>query len=205
MSERPSSTAEREPVSGRRGRPAMPRHARSHRTVIAILLLACALGGPERARAQAAPAKIDPSWLTLNMKKKIATFQLIAGLGGQNGALDFNGFEKGGLVLTVPRGWKVVLAFRNNDSSVAHSAEVIVAGDTLPDGPVTPAIRDAYTARLPQGIPPQGTDSVRFEPDRAGSFAIMSAVPGQAKQGMWIRLIIAAKRKGAVPTLTTGS
>src|SRR5207249_3722685 len=56
---------------------------------------------------------IDPSWLQADTVTKTATFELVAGLTGLNGALNFNGFRDGGLTLTVPLGWNVVLQFRN--------------------------------------------------------------------------------------------
>ena len=161
------------------------------------------------ARAQQGPPAgapgVDPAWLTINAKKKQVQFQLIASLTPANGGLNFNGYHHGGLTLSVPRGWKVVLAFRNNDSTVAHSAEVIPAMDSFPDAPTQPAFGQAFTVRLNDGIAAQGSDTVRFEVDRVGSFVISSPAAGQAKQGMWIRLQVVEKQKGLVPKLAVTS
>src|SRR6266704_3330826 len=45
---------------------------------------------------------IDPTWLSFDAPAKTVRFQLIAGLTGLNGALNFNGFRDGGLTLVVP-------------------------------------------------------------------------------------------------------
>jgi len=105
---------------------------------------------------------IDPSWLQADTVTKTATFELVAGLTGLNGALNFNGFRDGGLTLTVPLGWSSVMHFRNHDGMLPHSAEVIPDATPLPTAPVSPAFDRAFTVRLTEGIPPNGTDDVRF-------------------------------------------
>ncbi len=128
--------------------------------------LAVALGLPSALRAQGdhvgPPQLIDPAWLTADSATNTATFELIAGLTGLNGALNFNGFRDGGLTLTVPLGWTVVMHFRNHDGILPHSAEVIADATPLPTAPVSPAFDRAFTVRLSEGIPPNGTDDVRF-------------------------------------------
>src|SRR5207247_6998162 len=83
---------------------------------------------------------IDPSWLQADTVTKTATFQLVAGLTGLNGALNFNGFRGGGLTLTVPLGGNVVLPFRNPDGMLPTSTGVFPATHPLPPGPVAPAL-----------------------------------------------------------------
>jgi len=60
--------------------------------------------GAQTEHTVAAPV-VDSSWLQADTVTKTATFQLVAGLTGLNGALNFNGFRDGGLTLTVPLGW----------------------------------------------------------------------------------------------------
>src|SRR2546422_7790736 len=69
----------------------------------------------------------DPAWLSYDAATKTVNFHLIAGLTGLNGALNFNGFRDGGLTLTVPVGWTVVMHFRNHDGmlrSEEHTSEL---------------------------------------------------------------------------------
>ena len=93
-------------------------------SVAGLVAVAVGAAAPVAARAQggtAAPAPaVDPSWLQVGTGTKTATFQLVAGLTGLNGALNFNGFRDGGLTLTVPVGWTVVMHFRNHEIGRAH-------------------------------------------------------------------------------------
>jgi|SRR5713101_1149812 len=98
-------------------------------SVACIVAVAVAAAAPVVVRAQgdaAAPAPaVDPSWLQVDSATKTATYQLVAGLTGLNGALNFNGFRDGALTLTVPLGWTVLMHFRNHDGMLPHSAEII--------------------------------------------------------------------------------
>ncbi len=159
-------------------------------SVAGMLTLAAGVASPRHAAAQAAtvPQAVDPSWLTIDTVSHTATFELIAGLTGLNGALNFNGFRDGGLTLTVPLGWTVVMHFRNHDGMLPHSAEVIDEVHPLPTQPVTPAFPRAFTLRLAEGIPSEGRDDLRFIADKGGSYLIFCGVPGHGAAGMWIRL-----------------
>lgn len=143
---------------------------------------------------------MDPSWLRADTGSKTAEFQLIAGLTGLNGALNFNGFRDGGLTLTVPKGWRVVLHFANHDGMLPHSAEVITDSRPIPAGPATPAFDRATTVKLAEGLPPQGEDDIRFVADKVGAFLLFCGVPGHGTQGMWIRFRVSGKTR--TPTLT---
>jgi len=140
---------------------------------VAICLAACARGATAQAEKATAPSQaIDPSWLSVDATTRTATFDLIAGLTGANGALNFNGFKDGGLALTVPVGWTVVMHFRNHDGMLPHSAVVIDDVHPLPLQPVTPAFPKAFTLRLAEGIPSEGRDDLRFIADKGGSYLI---------------------------------
>lgn len=174
---------------------------RDGRALAATLAVLCLGAGGAAAQATDSSRRVDPSWLTVNAKKKTAEFQLIAGLTGLNGALNFNGFRDGGVTLTVPKGWHVIVAFRNNDS-IPHSAEVIADTHDLPAGPAAPVFPRAFTVRLAQGIPAQGVDTMRFVADRVGSYLIFCGVPNHGTQGMWLRLRVAEKGRPATLTAT---
>jgi len=149
-------------------------------------LLAVAVG--VRAQDPAPAPVVDPSWLQVDTVTKTATFQLVAGLTGLNGALNFNGFRDGGLTLTVPVGWTVAMHFRNHDGMLPHSAEIIPDSHPLPTGPVAPAFPRAFTLRLEQGLVSEQTDDLRFIADKGGSYLIFCGVPGHGAAGMWVRL-----------------
>jgi hypothetical protein len=148
-----------------------------------------------------AEAQIDSSWLRADGATKTADFKLVAGLTDLNGGMNFDGFSRGGLNLTVPQGWNVVLHFKNQDQNLPHSVEIIADTNSLPSGPVPPAFARATSGKLEQGFSAgQGSD-VRFVAGKPGSFLIFCAVTGHGVAGMWIRLSVSAT--AAKPTLTT--
>src|SRR5213594_4102761 len=174
-----------------------------------IVAVAVGAASPVVVRAQgdvAAPAPtVDPSWLQVDTATRTATFQLVAGLTGLNGALNFNGFRDGGLTLTVPLGWTVVLHFRNHDGMLPHSAEVIEDVHPLPTQPVTPAFPRASTIRLAEGLPSEGRDDIRFIADKGGSYLIFCGVPGHGAAGMWVRLAVSGSiRKPSLAATPAG-
>ena len=155
-------------------------------------------------RTVAAPV-VDSSWLHADTVTKTATFQLVAGLTGLNGALNFNGFRDGELTLTVPLGWTVLMHFRNHDGMLPHSAEVIPDTHPLPTGPVAPAFARAFTLRLDQGLVSEQTDDLRFIADRGGSYLIFCGVPGHGAAGMWVRLEVSGSvRKPSLAATPAG-
>src|SRR6059058_1607747 len=135
---------------------------------------------------------IDPAWLSVDAPAKTVRFQLIAGLTGVNGALNFNGFSDGGLTLVAPVGWQTEIDFRNHDGMLPHSAQVIAPQTPLPTQPVGPAIPRAFTFKLVEGLPSEATDIMRFAAQPAGEYLIFCGVPGHGAAGMWIRLRVSA-------------
>ena len=142
--------------------------------------------------ASAQQQQVDSKWLTFDTAGNTVRFQLIAGLTGLNGALNFNGFRDGELTLVVPVGWKTEIAFSNHDGMLPHSAEVIAPQVPLPTQPAPAAIPRAFTVNLEKGLPPLGTDDIRFTAKPAGEYLIFCGVPGHGAAGMWIRLQVSA-------------
>jgi hypothetical protein len=169
------------------------------RTLAAMVgLVTLLVAVPARAQRQ----QVDPTWLTFDTLAKTVRFQLIAGLTGLNGALNFNGFRDGGLTLVVPVGWQTEIDFRNHDGMLPHSAEVIAPQTPLPTQPGDPAIPRAFTLRLAQGLPSEATDVIRFDAQLAGDYLIFCGVPGHGAAGMWIRLRLSATAKTPALLLT---
>lgn len=148
--------------------------------------------------ATAQDQQIDPSWLSSDFASKTVTFQLIAGLRGLNGGLNYNGFRDGGLTLVVPLGWRIEINFRNHDGVLPHSAEVIRPQTPLPTQPVEPAIPKAFTNKLLEGLPSEARDEMLFTAQPPGEYLIYCGVPGHGAAGMWIRLRVAAVWKPAL-------
>ena len=151
-------------------------------------LVTLSLAGPASAQQQ----RVDPTWLSFETAAKTVRFQLIAGLTGLNGALNFNGFRDGALTIVVPVGWQTEIDFRNHDGMLPHSAQVIAPQTPLPTQPVGPAIPRAFTFKLVEGLPSEATDIMRFAAQPAGEYLIFCGVPGHGAAGMWIRLRVSA-------------
>src|SRR5436309_11471300 len=171
-----------------------------------LLLAGALLLGAVGARAQTAKGgKIDPTRLGSDATSKAVEFKLVAGLTDANGGMNFNGFGRGGLVLTVPQGWTVVLHYKNEDPNLPHSVEVIPEAAALPTGPLPPAFEHAASGRLEQGFSAGQSADVRFVPGKAGPFLLFCAVPGHGAAGMWIRLVVSETvDKPAVATAAEG-
>src|SRR6266850_1258918 len=147
------------------------------------------------ASARAQQQAIDPTWLSFDAAARTARFQLIAGLTGLNGALNFNGFADGGLTFVVPVGWQTEVDFRNHDGMLPHSAEIITPRTPLPVQSVAPALDRAFTLKLDEGLVSEATDTMRFTAQPAGDYLIFCGVPGHGAAGMWIRLQVSASAK----------
>ena len=83
-----------EPPAGRW----LPSTAVGRAVVVGLVTLSLAV--PASAQQQ----RVDPTWLSFDTAAKTVRFQLIAGLTGLNGALNFNGFRDGDLTLVGPSG-----------------------------------------------------------------------------------------------------
>lgn len=156
------------------------------------LAAALLLGAGTAAAQTAKVGRIDPSWLRADGATKAVEFKLVGGLTDLNGGMNFDGFSRGGLELTVPEGWKVVIHFKNEDPNLPHSVEIIPDANPLPVGPVPPAFERATTGRLDQGFPAGQGEDMRFVAAKAGSYLFFCAVPGHGAAGMWIRLTVSA-------------
>ncbi len=169
------------------------RHTQVLMTLAGAVVLGLAAAG---AAAQSAPAKgADPSWLKADSVTKTAEFTLVAGLTGMNGGMNFDGAKDGGLTLTVPVGWTILLHVTNMDQTLPHSVEVIRDSQPLPVGPVPAAFPHAETSGLAQGLSTDQKQNVWFLADHAGKYLLFCAVPGHGAAGMWIRLTVSAEAR----------
>ena len=137
------------------------------------------------------------SFLSFNPAARTVWLTLIAGLDGENGALNFNGGYDGAHALVVPLGWRVELRFQNQDRELSHSAIVVSAVDPIPMLAPPAAFPNAFTLSLEEGLIEGRSDVVRFGADREGRYAILCAVPGHGQSGMWMRLTVT--RNASVP------
>jgi len=115
----------------------------------------------------------------VDAKHKIAAVTLVAGYDGENNGFNFDGYGRGELLVSVPRGWRVRVTCSNR-AGVRHSCAV-VSGPMM----VTPAFRGATVPNAVDGLPRGKTATFTFVASRAGSYRFACLVPGHEDARMW--------------------
>ena len=131
------------------------------------------------------PGRPDPHrFLAANAAARTVRLTLLAALVSLNNGFNLDGYGRGELLSSVPRGWRVVVHFENRGSrrtscavvTGARSATLAFPGASVPD-PV-------------QGVRSGGKARFSFMATRAGSYRIASLVPGQAEARMFAVLVV---------------
>ena len=150
---------------------------------------------PTASDSTAATSSAQDKWLSYDAATKTVTFELVAG------PFTFNGYRNGGATLIVPPAATVVMNFVNKDGT-PHSAILISGDGPIPNSATDPAIPRAYTNKVLEGLPQEGTDVMRFPVPDSGTYRIFCGVPGHGLSGMWIWMKIdpAAKAPTFGPT-----
>ncbi len=133
----------------------------------------------------AAPVQAASSYLAVNAATKTATLTLDGGYGTENGGFNFNGASAGAMVVTIPQGWTLDVAF-TNDGSLNHSAAITASPTSS-----TPVVASAETPGPTLGTAPGGKASFTFKAATVGNFVIGCLVPGHLQLGMWAKLVVA--------------
>jgi alcohol dehydrogenase (cytochrome c) len=133
--------------------------------------------GPANAAAQ--------NFLALGETPKTVSLTVNAAMGTAGGGLNFNGFNRGGMTVTVPQGWHVNVTFKNLALQSPHSAVVTDLAQSKETQPsVEGVFEGSATERAAQGIT-SGTQFFEFDASRTGQFALLCAVAGHANGGQW--------------------
>jgi len=114
-----------------------------------------------------------------------AAFTIIAGQTPANGGVNFNGTDKGRLVVTVPAGAEVQLTLVNK-GDLPHSLQVIPYTTRLPaTAAARPAFPGAETPKPQIGIVKGQTAVARFVASKPGKYLLICGFPGHALLGMY--------------------
>lgn len=134
-------------------------------------------------------------WLKYDPATNTVTFELVAG------PFTFNGFRDGQATLTLPPKANVIMNFVNKDGT-PHSAIIISGDGPIPNSAMDPVIPRAYTNKVLEGLPQEGSDVMRFQVSDSGRYRIFCGVPGHGLSGMWLwmRVDPAAKAPSFGPT-----
>jgi hypothetical protein len=140
-----------------------------------------------------AAARPDPKrFLAWNASRRTVDLTLIASLDGSNNGFNFDGYGRGELLVTVPRGWRVTVHCSNR-GSMRHSCAVVSGALAT-----TPAFRGAATRDPVVGRPPGGKATFGFVASRTGAYRIACLVPGHEQARMWDVLVVAARGRPAI-------
>jgi uncharacterized cupredoxin-like copper-binding protein len=145
-------------------------------------IIACGTSNPS---SQPSSAPSSPSWLTADAASKSVTLRLVASYNSDNAGMNFNGYDGGKMIVTVPQGWQVTVSCENKGATSHSCAIVSGAGDT------SPAFPHAESAAPVQGFPPGQSGTFSFMADRVGSYRISCLVPGHDGAGMWDTFVVA--------------
>lgn len=117
-------------------------------------------------------------------RAKMVEFRLVAGRTAANGFFNFNGYARGGLAVTVPLGWTVVIQY-SNGGALRHSFDVIPYTGAQPDSAPPPAFVGAATKDLVDGIGVGKQETLTFNAGKPGRYEFLCGVLGHAQAGMW--------------------
>ena len=125
-----------------------------------------------------------PRWLVVNARARTVNLTLTAAYNGTLSGFNFDGDGKGKMVVSVPAGYTVNVIFTNK-SPVPHSAVVTAYSKRTSASGFTPVFHGASTPNPAAGSPQNKTQRFSFVANKAGTYAIVCAVPGHAVGGMW--------------------
>ncbi|WP_231862805.1 sulfocyanin-like copper-binding protein [Alicyclobacillus mali (ex Roth et al. 2021)] len=163
------------------------------RTVLAVAAVAMACAG---CGATPQPSKPQAPLITWNAAHRLVEWTVVAGDGGENGGMNFDGYANGEMTLVVPVGWRVEIHFQNA-SFTPHSAMVVpesVRNRSSFDASLM-AFPGAETPNPSEGSSKGAAANVAFTVSRAGDYALVCAVPGHALAGMWDKLVVSSQAK----------
>jgi sulfocyanin len=150
--------------------------------------------------ASAAPKAKAPSWVST--KGKVVNLTVIADYSSAIAGFNFNGYGKGQLTITVPKGDTVKVTY-SNKAALPHSVQFTAYTKTLPmSGGVTDAFKGSSSPNPTNGTMKGVTQKFSFVASKAGKYLMICAVPGHAQAGMWDFFVVSATAKTA--TAVTG-
>lgn len=124
-------------------------------------------------------SSFQKQFLSVNNSAKTVTWKLDGGSMNHSSPFAYDGVSNGKLVLTVPKGWKVKVDFKDV-GNLPHSAVILKSKSSK-----TPAFPGATTPNAASGSPPGSTDSYTFTPQATGTYYAVCLVPGHEQAGMW--------------------
>jgi sulfocyanin len=131
-----------------------------------------------------------------------AAFSIVAGQTPANGGLNFDGTDRGHLVITVPVGARVQLTLVNK-GDLPHSLQVIPYTTAMPAAALPhPAFPGAETPNPQAGVAKGKSAVAKFVASKPGKYLFICGFPGHALLGMY-GIINVSPSASARPSLVT--
>lgn len=166
------------------------------RWVFALALTSSFLGGGVQSFAD---EKVE--WMTIDPEQQSVHLTIVAAADGHNGTLNFNGYARDELTITVPFGWKVEVEFLNKGlGALPHSLAVTEETNPIPIEDGTVAFPRATTVKLVEGLAPGESDTFSFRANREGRFLLFCGVPNHGVGGMWNYFVVS--KAAALPGIS---
>ena len=146
---------------------------------LGLVCLFAACGGGGTATPQPAPV-----FLQSDTANKSVSLTLISSHNSANAGFNFNGYESGKMVVSVPDGWKVTVTCGNKGNG-NHSCAIVKK-----ETDQSPAFPGATTPDPVHGFPPGATQTFTFTAANPGTYRITCMVPGHDASGMWDTFIV---------------
>ena len=143
---------------------------------------------PARPASTPAASPSSPDWLAIDSANRGATLTLEVTTQPNAPSALINGDRNGEARIVVPVGWTVKWNWRNADTASPHSLVVMVQREKIPLEGGRPALSNAMTRMVTEGLPPGQTDQTTFIAEEAGWYWLMCGVPGHALKGEWLEL-----------------
>lgn len=159
----------------------------TYRSLLALGLIVLVAGCGGRVRGSlpaphipAAPRKPTPvQFLHVSASRHAVDLDLIAGKTGSNRGFNFDGYGRGELLVTVPRGWRVTVHCQNR-AALRNSCAVISGPNAA-----APAFAGAATPNPVIGLGTGESATFSFTASRIGVYRLASLVPGHELARMY--------------------
>lgn len=146
-----------------------------------------------------------PEWMQVDNAARTATLDITGGETEANNRWNFNGYANGNATIVVPQGYAVTINFQNVDPANPHSLGIDSRTGAFPaifENP-TPVFEGAITpgaASMTDSTQPNGSATITFTADEAGSYSMVCYVPAHAATGMWIGFEVSADGQAGLRT-----
>lgn len=143
------------------------------------------------------PAAQTSQWFSFNAATKAVSLTMVAGGQNVNGGFNFNGYTKGRLVISVPKGWRTTVQCKDDPLSGAHSCSVVRGPDTTQPAFPGSTLPDPTGSGFVSG---GDTKTFSFTADSLMVGRFVCLLTGHQAAGMWVTFQVTESGQPSVGT-----